>query len=128
LAVHPLLLFLGFFLVRLCGQGLMPHSAQTTMARYFDQHRGKALSISASGVPLGEVILPALAVTLIASLGWRQSWLVVGLSVILLYLPLIHWLLHKSPVNTSEAPATASAQLLARSPGRRQMLGDYRFW
>src|SRR5690606_40098761 len=52
------LLFIGFFLVRLCGQGLLPHTAQTTMARYFDDHRGKALSISASGVPLGEVVLP----------------------------------------------------------------------
>ncbi|MDQ2075196.1 MFS transporter [Marinimicrobium sp. ABcell2] len=127
-AVNPLLLFVGFFLVRLCGQGLLPHSAQTTMARYFDSNRGKALSISASGVPLGEVLLPTLAVALIAWLGWRGSWLVVGLSVVVLYLPLIYWLLRRSTVDTNIPPVLASAEVMRQSAGRKQMLTDYRFW
>lgn len=57
--INTLLMFgVALFLLRLCGQGLMPHTAQTTMARYFNDNRGKALSISASGVPLGEVFCP----------------------------------------------------------------------
>lgn len=122
------LLFVGFFLVRLCGQGLLPHTAQTTMARYFDDHRGKALSISASGVPLGEVVLPLLAVALIASIGWRYSWWVLGLTIPLVYLPLIYWLLRKAPIDEQQAPLKAETNHRDISSGRREMLKDYRFW
>ena len=127
-AVNPLLLFVGFFLVRLCGQGLLPHTAQTTMARFFDAHRGKALSISASGVPLGEALLPAVAVALIAWLGWRGSWIVISISVLVLYLPLVYWLLRRAHTDISGVPLALSADLIKRSAGRREMLTDYRFW
>lgn len=128
LAFHPLLLLLGLFLVRLCGQGLLPHTAQTTMARYFDNDRGKALSVSASGVPLGEIILPIIVVALIAAVGWRQSWLVLCLLTLAVYIPLIWWLLSRSSIDTTAKPVTASAQILAKSAGRREMLRDRRFW
>lgn len=126
------LLVAGFFLVRLFGQGLLPHTAQTTMARCFDNARGKALSISASGVPVGEIILPLLAVTLIAWLGWHTSWLVWAATVPLIYLPLIYWLLRRSPVEFDPpqlAQHSAVNQSAAKqSGGRREMLADYRFW
>ncbi|WP_341936494.1 MFS transporter [Marinimicrobium sp. C2-29] len=127
-AFHPLMLLLGLFLLRFCGQGLLPHTAQTTMARHFDDDRGKALSVSASGVPVGEVVLPIAAVALIASLGWRGSWGVIALVTLAIYIPLITWLLRRSPIDANQVPATASAKVLARSAGRREMLRDYRFW
>ena len=128
LAYHPLLLLLGLFLLRFCGQGLLPHTAQTTMARYFDRDRGKALSVSASGVPVGEVILPIAAVALITLIGWRGSWGVIALLTVTLYIPLMLWLLKQAPVDTRSRPVTADAEVLKRSAGRRDMLKDYRFW
>lgn len=122
------MLFLGFFLVRLCGQGLFPHTAQTTMARYFDNHRGKALSISASGVPIGEIVLPLLAVALISAVGWRESWWVLALTIPLIYLPTMYWLLHRAPINEHEAPLSPDSIQHHTSRGRREMLRDYRFW
>lgn len=122
------MLFLGFFLVRLCGQGLFPHTAQTTMARYFDNHRGKALSISASGVPVGEIVLPLLAVALISAVGWRESWWVLALTIPLIYLPTMYWLLHRAPINEHEAPLSPDSTQHHTSRGRREMLRDYRFW
>lgn len=127
-AVHPLLLLLGLFLVRFCGQGLLPHTAQTTMARYFDLDRGKALSVSASGVPVGEVVLPIAAVALIALIGWQASWGVIALLTLSVYLPLMWWLLDRAPIDTRSRPATADASVLKNSAGRRDMLKDYRFW
>lgn len=127
----------GFFLVRLFGQGLLPHTAQTTMARCFDNARGKALSISASGVPIGEVILPLLAVTCIAWLGWHSSWLVWAATVPLIYLPLIFWLLRRSPIEfdplqlaqpDSGNQSGVNQSAVNQSGGRREMLADYRFW
>ncbi len=122
-------LLLALFLLRLCGQGLLPHTSQTTMARYFDGNRGKALSLAASGVPVGEVILPLIAVTLIGLIGWRGSWLVLAASIPLLYLPGVLYLLRKTPQNTHRPPDIPPVTPgIQASAGRRQVLSDYRFW
>jgi nitrate/nitrite transporter NarK len=54
------LLFIGIFLLRLSGQGLMSHTASTTVSRYFEKTRGKALSITWLGLSAAEFILPIL--------------------------------------------------------------------
>lgn len=128
LTYHSLVLLLGLFLIRFCGQGLMPHTAQTTMARYFNADRGKALSVSASGVPVGEVVLPIAAVALIAAIGWRGSWGVIAVLTVAIYIPLMFWLLGKAPVDVRSRPVTADPERLKKSAGRRDMLMDYRFW
>ncbi|MBT3929810.1 MAG: MFS transporter [Rhodospirillaceae bacterium] len=77
---HSLWLFaLALFVIRLCGQGLTFHIMGTTMARYFPQDRGKALSLSGLGLATGETILPITTVALIAAIGWRNVWLATGL-------------------------------------------------
>ena len=50
----------GLYLVRLFGQGLLPHTGQTVMVKHFSLDRGKALAIATSGVPVGEIVLPLL--------------------------------------------------------------------
>ncbi len=125
-------LVVGIFMLRFFGQGLLPHIAITTMTREFSIHRGKAVSIATSGVPLGEILLPSLAVLLIANLGWQKSWLVVGLSVPLLYLPCAQWLLSRSR-QKAYAEDTASVvekvrRLIPKQGSRRTLLRDYRFW
>ncbi|KEO72138.1 MFS transporter [Anditalea andensis] len=76
---------IAFFGLRLAGQGLYSHIAITTMSRYFVENRGKAISIASLGHPLGQAILPALTLLVIAQIGWRESlWLnaaLVGLIV-----------------------------------------------
>jgi len=125
--VNTLLMFgIALFLLRLCGQGLMPHTAQTTMARHFQHNRGKALSVSASGVPFGEVLLPTLAVALISAVGWQQSWFWLALSIPLLYGPLSLVLLRKSAAQRVLPLATAAGT--ASHFSRRHVLADKRFW
>lgn len=125
-------LILGLFLLRFFGQGLLPHTAVTTMTREFAIHRGKAVSIATSGVPLGEILLPSLAVLLIAVFGWQNSWLIVGLSVPVLYLPLVHWLLNRSGQDKyAEVSGSANVRKRRKIPSqgsRRTLLKDYRFW
>ena len=77
-------LVIGLFLLRFFGQGLFPHTAITTMMKEFSVNLGKGLSFSTTGVPLGEIILPSIAVFLITQFGWQKSWLVIDLSVPLL--------------------------------------------
>ncbi|WP_088329786.1 MFS transporter [Lacimicrobium sp. SS2-24] len=118
-------LWLGFFLLRLCGQGLLPHIGQTTMARSFDKDRGKAISLSACGVPLGEALLPMLAVALIAGAGWQQSWLWLGLSIPLLYIPFSRYLLNKAALSPPDVQMNQSG---GTHYSRRHVLKDVRFW
>ena len=52
------ILAVGLYLARLNGQGLMVHISTTSMGRYFDADRGKAISVAAMGQSWGEAILP----------------------------------------------------------------------
>ena len=75
---------LSFFGLRLAGQGLYAHISITAMSRYFDINRGKAISLASLGHPLGQAILPALILIVIAQIGWRESlWLNAGLVALL---------------------------------------------
>ena len=85
-------LVLAIFLLRQTGQGLASHVATTSMARYFDTNRGKAVALAAMGFAAGESLLPVAAVIGIAAFGWRTSF---GATAFLLLclLPVILWLL-----------------------------------
>ncbi len=83
----------AIFLLRLACQSLLTHTYITSMARYFDTGRGKAISISMLGHPLGEAIFPLVTVALMAAVGWRGAWLVyAGLGAVLIF-PALLWLL-----------------------------------
>ncbi len=92
-AQSALVLGLAIFGLRLGGQGLMSHVSVTSMARYFEGDRGKAVSVASAGHPLGEAVLPLTAVAVAGALGWRGAWTVFGAAVILVLVPLIAWTL-----------------------------------
>lgn len=92
-AVGALTLLLAFYALRLTGQGLMIHVEATATARAFDQDRGRALGITALGVPLSEMVFPPLAVAGIAAFGWRPTYALFGVVALLVLLPLTQWLL-----------------------------------
>ena len=120
------------FMLRFFGQGLLPHTGITTMAREFSLNRGKAVSIATTGVPIGEILLPSLALAFIAAFGWQKSWLVIGLSIPLIYLPSAFWLLSRFHHDKYKEQQTTAGPRLARSPerpgARRTLLLDHRFW
>lgn len=74
LAFNIFFLFLTIYFLRLFGQGLMGHTSRTTIARYFNTNRGKALAISGFGFYIGEMIYPIIIVFLILTIGWRLTW------------------------------------------------------
>lgn len=89
---HIATLFVSLILLRLTGQGLSGHTAQTTMARYGDLERGKALSISALGYPLGEALLPSLIAGLLVVFQWRTTWGLIAGTIAFLFIPVIYGL------------------------------------
>ncbi len=79
-------LFFAIFLMRFSGQGMMTHTATTTVSRYFTKTRGKALSAGWFGLSAAEFILPVLIVYLLAIIEWINIWLIISISV-LVFLP-----------------------------------------
>jgi MFS family permease len=122
------MLFFAFWGLRLAGQGLFPHVAQTTMIRSYTHQRGKALSLSASGVALGEMLLPMLLMLVIVLLGWRMSWIVFAFIILAGYLPIAFWLLSKSQRYLQSLKVAPIESISDRSHSRREVIFDWRFW
>jgi len=87
------LIFFIIFGLRFFGQGAMGHTSQTSMARYYDKNRGKAISFGSFGQPIGEMIFPFLVVIIIKYYNWQSVWLYSGLSIIFIFIPLYFILL-----------------------------------
>lgn len=102
----PVLLFVGFLLLRLTGQGLMSHIGVTAMGRQFDAGRGTAVSIASLGFPAAEAVFPPLGAVLMAMIGWRNTWLVLGIAVAVLLVPTSLWLLRGHAARERERRAT----------------------
>jgi sugar phosphate permease len=91
-------LFFTLFALRLFGQGMLTHTAQTAMGRWYDQERGRAVSVTSVGHNFGEAVLPALVLVFVARLGWREVWFLAAGSLVLIALPLSCWLMNSKRV------------------------------
>ena len=91
-------LVLAIFLLRQTGQGLASHVGTTSMVRYFDADRGKAVALAALGYATGESLLPVAAVLGIAAIGWRASFGAAAAILALCLLPAVWWLLRHHDV------------------------------
>ena len=94
-APNVTVLFCAILGLRLTGQGLLSLTASTAMARVFGEGRGKALSVSGLGYPLGEGLLPMSVVLLVHAVGWRLSWVVLGGLIAVVLLPAMSSLLRE---------------------------------
>ena len=124
------LLFIGIFLLRLSGQGLMSHTASTTVSRYFEKTRGKALSVTWLGLSAAEFILPVLMVFLLTIISWRHIWISISILVII-FLPLTSLFLIKklkldSRENSNENVTNIKNNI--KQWTRLEVLKDYRFY
>lgn len=126
-------IILAMLAVRLIGQGLLVHIAATSMTRYFEDGRGKAISIALLGIPLGQATLPYAATLMQASMNWQLSWFILGAGLIILSIPLVHWLLHDHHhrhhswlEQTAEHENKLQGQILHFK--RKQVLRDYKFY
>ena len=80
--------------MRFSGQGMMSHTATTTISRYFTRSRGKALSTGWFGLSAAEFILPVLMIYLLTIMSWQNIWIGIAL-VVLIFLPLSSYFLVK---------------------------------
>jgi len=122
-------LFVAIFLMRFSGQGMMSHTASTTISRYFTKSRGKALSAGWFGLSCGEFILPVLIVYLLTLYTWQNIWLTISI-IVILFLPIASYLLIKNlsldsrEVDNNQKQEDKSIKQWTRL----EVLKDYRFY
>jgi predicted MFS family arabinose efflux permease len=122
------LLFFGIFFLRLSGQGLMSHTATTSISRYFDINRGKALSATWLGLSSAEFILPITMVYFLSIYSWRNIWLSIAL-LIILFLPFISFLtIKKIKLSSREKGNKKIKKNNIKNWTRKEVLFDPKFY
>ena len=122
------ILFIAIFLMRFSGQGMMSHTATTTISRYFTKSRGKALSTSWFGLSTAEFILPVLIIYLLTVYDWRNIWIYISILIILL-LPIVSFILLKNlNFESREQDNRNSKKIIIKNWKRIEVLKDYRFY
>jgi predicted MFS family arabinose efflux permease len=123
-----LLLFIAIFLMRFSGQGMMSHTASTTISRYFTRTRGRALSISWFGLSSAEFILPVLMIYLLTFIDWQNLWLIFSV-IVLFFLPIASFLLIKNlDLESREISDENIKEIKIKQWKRTEVIKDYRFY
>ncbi len=122
-------LFLAVFLMRFSGQGLMSHTATTTISRYFTKSRGRALSAGWFGLSTAEFVLPVLIVYLLAFYNWKNIWLAISI-IVIIFLPISSFfLVKKLNFDSRETDDDESASnKKVKDWKRAEVIKDYRFY
>ena len=120
-------LFIAIFLMRFSGQGMMSHTATTTISRYFTKSRGKALSTSWFGLSTAEFILPVLIVYLLTITAWQNIWVSISI-LVLIFLPITSFALVKNLNFDSREETKKEDNKNIKQWKRIDVLKDYRFY
>ncbi|MBD1141152.1 MFS transporter [Pelagibacterales bacterium SAG-MED39] len=122
-------LFVAIFLMRFSGQGMMSHTATTTISRYFTRSRGKALSTAWFGLSTAEFVLPVLIIYLLTILTWQSIWISISFLVII-FLPITSFFLARN-LNFDSREETKENEFKEKDIKqwkRIEVIKDYRFY
>lgn len=126
-AWHVAILFVGLLMLRVAGQGLSGHTAQTAMAKFYHYERGKALSIASLGFPFGEAVLPLIVTALIPLFGWRGAWGSISIAIGVLLIPFVLKILG-GDMDAHTTPDPEEAEARDDREHYRMVLTDKRFY
>ena len=122
-------LFIAIFLMRFAGQGMMSHTATTTISRYFTKSRGKALSTGWFGLSTAEFILPVLIVYLLGIYDWKNIWLTISIIVIIFLPAASYFLVRNLNFDSRETGDEKNSTFNKTKDWKRiEVIKDYRFY
>ena len=119
-------LFVAILLMRFSGQGMMSHTASTTISRYFTNTRGKALSTGWFGLSTAEFLMPVTIIYALTIMDWRNIWIIISVAIIL-FLPMVSYFLVKEVKLSSREDDNEVIKENIKQWKRSEVIKDYRF-
>ncbi|MGB2666567.1 MAG: MFS transporter [Candidatus Acidiferrum sp.] len=107
-------LYLFYFALGLVSGGAGAMSYTHLISGWFDRQRGLALSVMMLGMGAGAIVMPSIAQRLVAMFGWRLSYSIFGLAVLLIPLPMLVAFLKERPESMGLLPDGAAEGPVSR--------------
>ncbi|MUK89258.1 MFS transporter [Ornithinibacillus sp. L9] len=98
------MLAIGFFLVRLLGQGSMSLIPNTLVAQWFEKKRGVAFSIMTLGSFASAMMFPIVNTWMIETWDWRFAWQVWGVLLLVIFVPAALLVVRNKPEDVGLEP------------------------
>ena len=102
------------------------------ITKWFSRSRGRAMAIATLGTTAGGMVMAPIVGWLIASQGWRASWAIMGILVLVLMVPLIILFVRRQPEDMGLLPDGDRAEMnldaKPLSARRRRFAGTEESW
>jgi MFS family permease len=121
-------LALGFFAIRLLGQGALSLLAKVVVALRFRVGLGRAVGITGAAGALGFSLLPIPISALIEGVGWRGAWVIGGISIWVVMIPLTLWALTRAQDRSLSGAHRASGDGRPGGATRSEAMRTGIFW
>ena len=110
------------------GAATLPYLS--VISHWFDKQRGLALGLAMIGLGLGAFVMPSLAQALIDAVGWRHTYVLLGLMVMGVTIPVVGLLLKETPQMMGLWPDGGAAAFIgtANQSGQEQGMSGREAW
>ncbi len=114
-------LYISYFLIGVFGMGVGPVTCVAILNRWFDRRRGLAIGLAMAGIGIGGAVMAPFSRWLITTVGWRLSYVIIGLLAGLVISVLTELYLRERPESfgllpdgepRSQEPAESAAPLV----------------
>jgi MFS family permease len=100
-----------------------PIPNQVLVSNWFRAKRGRAMGYAYLGLGLGGVAAPIFAAHLIAWVGWRRAFTIMGAVILVVLFPVGQWVTRSAPEEMGLVPDGVASALTPGGPGTKSSLG-----
>jgi len=125
-----ILLAFIIFGLRFFGQGFASHLSMVLCGRWFSKNRGKSVAFTSLGFAFGEAFLPIIFVSIIGIYGWRSTWGIAFIMLILISFIIRTLLTHERPPTKNNQTTSEKKELgiLKKHWTKKDMLKSWIGW
>ena len=110
----------GFTFIRLLGQGSLTLASTVTVTHWFARRRGFALGLFATISGGLMALTPVLLNLVINAYSWRTAWVVAGIAILVIVVPIGRWGIVSYPADVGQIPDGTVATTIDGTPTPRQ--------
>ncbi len=95
-------LFFCFFMLRMLGPGALTMLSGTVLSFWFSRRLGLVEGLRHVGIAVGMALAPTLIFWLIQATDWRSAYLIMGIAILAVMLPLMAFVFRNRPEDTGQ--------------------------